>query len=212
LELHPILLPIAAASEDLCLDYANTLAWRGSLEPVDSLGGFADLLGWLGGSAGQPAAPVEQAREWARDRPRAADLLFADAMALREAIYRVFAAVAERRPAAESDLAALNRALAETPHRERLVATERAYAWAVAPSSPSAAVLLAPVVWSAADLLTRIADRRVRRCANDRCLWLFLDHSKGGTRRWCDMNSCGNRAKSRRHYLKGKPAATRPPP
>jgi predicted RNA-binding Zn ribbon-like protein len=62
---------------------------------------------------------------------------------------------------------------------------------------------LAPVIWSAADLLTR-ADHRVRRCANEACLWLFIDESKAGTRRWCDMSSCGNRAKSRRHYLKTK--------
>jgi predicted RNA-binding Zn ribbon-like protein len=59
------------------------------------------------------------------------------------------------------------------------------------------------MMWSAADLLTR-ADRRVRRCANEACLWLFIDESKAGTRRWCDMSSCGNRAKSRRHYLKTK--------
>jgi predicted RNA-binding Zn ribbon-like protein len=44
----------------------------------------------------------------------------------------------------------------------------------------------------------------VRRCASDACLWLFIDESKAGTRRWCDMSSCGNRAKSRRHYLKSK--------
>ncbi|MBV9150398.1 MAG: CGNR zinc finger domain-containing protein, partial [Alphaproteobacteria bacterium] len=63
---------------------------------------------------------------------------------------------------------------------------------------------LAPVLWSAADLLTHADRRRVRRCANDQCLWVFVDDSKAGTRRWCDMASCGNRAKSRRHYLKTK--------
>ena len=46
--------------------------------------------------------------------------------------------------------------------------------------------------------------RRIRRCANDQCLWLFIDTSKGGTRRWCDMSACGNRAKARRHYSKIK--------
>jgi len=60
------------------------------------------------------------------------------------------------------------------------------------------------VLWSAADLLTHADRRRVRRCANDACLWLFVDESKAETRRWCDMSSCGNRAKSRRHYLKTK--------
>jgi predicted RNA-binding Zn ribbon-like protein len=44
----------------------------------------------------------------------------------------------------------------------------------------------------------------LRRCANPECLWLFIDASKSGNRRWCDMASCGNRAKAARHYLKRK--------
>jgi predicted RNA-binding Zn ribbon-like protein len=62
--------------------------------------------------------------------------------------------------------------------------------------------MLAPVLWSAADLLVGGGHSRVRRCANSKCLWLFRDESKTGTRRWCDMAACGNRAKARRHYLK----------
>lgn len=41
---------------------------------------------------------------------------------------------------------------------------------------------------------------RIRRCANPACVLLFLDVSKSGRRRWCDMSSCGNRAKVARHY------------
>ena len=47
---------------------------------------------------------------------------------------------------------------------------------------------------------------RVRRCANDVCLWLFLDDSKSGNRRWCSMSACGNRAKAHRHYARKKAA------
>jgi predicted RNA-binding Zn ribbon-like protein len=35
-------------------------------------------------------------------------------------------------------------------------------------------------------------------------MWLFVDESKNGTRRWCDMTACGNRAKARRHYLRSR--------
>ncbi|MET9240863.1 CGNR zinc finger domain-containing protein [Nonomuraea sp. NPDC003709] len=38
---------------------------------------------------------------------------------------------------------------------------------------------------------------RIRACG--RCGWLFLDSSRGGRRRWCSMNICGNREKARRH-------------
>src|SRR5207248_399942 len=100
--------------------------------------------------------------------------------------------------------ALLNRRLAEAPDRETLARAKGGYAWEVKTIDVSAAGLLAPMLWSAADLLTNADRRRVRRCANDACLWLFVDESKAGTRRWCDMASCGNRAKSRRHYLKAK--------
>lgn len=35
--------------------------------------------------------------------------------------------------------------------------------------------------------------RRVRQCA--RCTWFFIDRGRGVGRRWCDMRTCGNRAK-----------------
>src|ERR671930_579256 len=61
--------------------------------------------------------------------------------------------------------------------------------------------VLAPVVWSAAELLTSGPLERVRECpGDDTCGWLFLDTSRNGSRRWCDMRTCGNRAKARRYY------------
>lgn len=44
--------------------------------------------------------------------------------------------------------------------------------------------------------------RRVHRCANPACVLLFLDVSKAGRRRWCDMAVCGNRAKAAAHYAR----------
>jgi len=41
---------------------------------------------------------------------------------------------------------------------------------------------------------------RVRECDGAACTWLFLDQSRNRSRRWCSMESCGNRAKARRHY------------
>src|SRR5487761_522058 len=77
------------------------------------------------------------------------------------------------------------------------------------PAAPAVASLLAPVIWSAGDLLTGERLARVRLCANEKCRWLFLDDSKAGTRRWCAMRACGNRAKAHRHYMrKTKPART----
>jgi predicted RNA-binding Zn ribbon-like protein len=195
---------IPAPQDDLSLAFANTLSWRGSPAPRESLGDIDDLLGWLANTAKIPPQAIEAVGKRLRRKSSEAAKLFSEAIELREAIYRSFSAVAASEPIAEKDLALLNRMLAEAPRRETLAPAGGSYAWEMKKIDMSAAGLLAPVLWSAADLVTHAKHRRVRRCANDLCLWLFVDESKAGSRRWCDMSSCGNRAKSRRHYLKTK--------
>ena len=46
--------------------------------------------------------------------------------------------------------------------------------------------------------LTQEDKGRLRVCANDECRWVFRDNSPAGRRNWCDMSSCGNRAKAAR--------------
>jgi predicted RNA-binding Zn ribbon-like protein len=61
------------------------------------------------------------------------------------------------------------------------------------------------VTRSAADVLMKDDPARVRMCESpDGCGWLFYDETRNGTRRWCSMKDCGNRAKARRHYAKSK--------
>jgi predicted RNA-binding Zn ribbon-like protein len=68
------------------------------------------------------------------------------------------------------------------------------------------------------DVLARIAepivreigaghDDRIRICGDETCRWLFYDESRSGRRRWCDMATCGNRAKARRHRERQKDTA-----
>jgi predicted RNA-binding Zn ribbon-like protein len=134
--------------------------------------------------------------------------VFADAVALREAMYRSFAAQAAAAHPRPTDFALLQRALAQAPTRQRLAPTDGGYAWNIERLQPLATHLLAPILWSAGDLLIKGTRGNVRRCANAECVWLFTDASKNATRRWCDMASCGNRAKARRHYLKVKDASS----
>ena len=197
---------IAAPPEDLCLSYVNTLYWRGSTPPTESLSTWEDLLAWSAGALGYAPADLAPLEAWSRAHAAQAARMFDLALALREAMFRIFSALATGQAVADPDLAALNQALTEAPRRGELARAGSGYAWRVAALMPSVPVLLAPVLWSAADQMTRIAPHRVRQCANPKCLWLFVDASKGGTRRWCDMSSCGNRAKAQRHYQKTRPA------
>lgn len=51
----------------------------------------------------------------------------------------------------------------------------------------------------AADLVTSGKIDRLRACAHDGCILMFLDQSPRRARRWCSMAVCGNRAKAAAH-------------
>ena len=40
---------------------------------------------------------------------------------------------------------------------------------------------------------------RMKICAAEDCRWAYFDHSKSRTGRWCAMETCGNRHKTRRY-------------
>jgi predicted RNA-binding Zn ribbon-like protein len=192
---------LPAPRADTCIDFVNTLAWRGSEAPAESLTDVAALLDWATRALPLPAATVEPFARRVREEAKEGTALLTAAIALRETSYRIFSAIAARAPIADRDLAAFNRSLGAAPRRERLVRTENGFAWRARTHEFSVANLLAPVLWSAGDLIAAGTAGRLRQCANERCRWFFLDDSKSGTRRWCDMRMCGNRAKARRHYL-----------
>jgi predicted RNA-binding Zn ribbon-like protein len=187
--------------EDLCLTFANTRYWRGRATPTETLRTHEDLLRWCAGHTGVVwAALARAAATW---QPAAA---LARALALREALYRVFTEAAAGAAPAPADLDAINAALAIAPTRAHLARPAEGWRWAFPGGGDPFGLLLAPVLWSAGDLLAGRRLARVRRCANESCLFLFLDDSKGATRRWCAMSACGNRAKAHRHYARARAA------
>lgn len=199
---------ISTSQAGLCLEFANSRYWRGTGEPTETLGGLDDVFNWMTLAKGLDAATVEDLKaRWPRGEGDAAT--FAGIIALREALYRIFTAVARHEAPNADDLALLNRTLSAAPKRAELVNQDGAYLWRVERLEPKVADLLAPVLWTAGDMIAEPRRDRVRLCANDKCVWLFLDDSKSGTRRWCDMKACGNRAKAHRHYEKKKKEAAK---
>ncbi len=196
---------IVAPRRDLCLEFVNTLAWRGSARE-ESLHGFTDLARWCAANGMLAGDGADRAARWAEKNADEARVVFGESIALREALYRIFFAAAEHRPPGDGDIGLVNRALAGAPARRILAHRDRGFGWRIEREGFSAPALLGPVLWSAGDLIVGPDAARLRHCANDRCLWLFLDDSKNGSRRWCSMQSCGNRAKAHRHYVRMKSA------
>jgi predicted RNA-binding Zn ribbon-like protein len=175
----------------VALDFANTLDGRYDPEPNDHLREYRDLLVFslLAGTIEQPeadrlgAAAAESAEQQLRQ-----------ARKLREAIFGVFAAVAANEPPPEADLNVLNAFHQRAMSRGKVVTTSEGFAWAWEDDEALDRPLW-PIVKSAVDLLLDSDQRRIRECAADDCGWLFYDTSRNQSRRWCSMQSCGNRAK-----------------
>jgi len=195
----------------LCLDFANTVDAGRTASPRDRLHDYADLVTWAR-HAGMVAADQEAAlRASARADPAPAGVAFKRAIELREAIYRIFSALADGGDPSRADLAALQRRYVDALAAARLRRRGAAFAWSWddAPAEITAVApdrILWPIVQSAVDLLTSPELGRVKACASGTCRWLFVDASKNAARRWCSMADCGSRAKMRRQYARRKAA------
>jgi predicted RNA-binding Zn ribbon-like protein len=193
----------------LCLDFANTLGDRPRGRD-EHLAGFPALVAF--GRQTGALAPAEARRllRRAAREPRRARRAFARAVTLRECLYRVFIGLARGRRPAPSDMDVLNGVLGQALSRLELRPRGTAFAWAWPAEEGDLERMLWPVARSAAELLVAEPRPPVRECASANCSWLFLDHSRGGRRRWCDMKTCGNRHKARQHYRRRRAAS--PPP
>ncbi len=191
----------------LCIDFINTVTWRG--DPVDCgerLTSFDELLIWAGAARAVGRDQLPEIAAAAGASPGRAARALAEAVALREALARLFAGKSRTSPI---DLATLNGILRETPRRATVKRASTGFQWDDSGASDPLRRIIASVALSAAGLLTSEELRRVRTCNDARCGWLFLDNSRTARRRWCDMRTCGNRAKARLHYRRVRTSSGR---
>jgi predicted RNA-binding Zn ribbon-like protein len=182
------------------LDFANTADWHASDHPVEFLTSYSDLVAWSQHVGILTDRQVQHLLKEAARRPGHATAVLERAIALREAIYRIFSAISQGRPPQAADLVTFNAELSGALAHSRIVSTAEGFTWDWAGVEEALDRMLWPVVHDAAGLLTSEGLDRVGECTDDRCGWLFLDTSRNRSRRWCAMEDCGNRAKARRHY------------
>jgi predicted RNA-binding Zn ribbon-like protein len=176
---------------DRSLDFHNTVTWG------------------LGVLSEERFRSPENVREWSRGAgfspPARSGNLLADTLSLREALHAVFFPIALGRAPGEKELAGFDGFLRRAAAEARLERERRGFRWTFSRAGGLDPVL-AEVVWSAAHLLASPEIERLRACANPTCGWLFLDRSRRGNRKWCEMRECGNRAKARRYYRRHRAA------
>ena len=188
----------------LCLDFTNTLDNRYQAVPSELLNSYRDLVAWNWQERTLTDEEALRLLDAAQRHPEEAAKTLHEAVEVREAIFRIFHAVVEDRPPDSADLLLLNAALSRAMVHACVARRDGSFTWEWAPGEDAPGRALWPAVRAAADLLTSSELDSVRMCAAEDCAWLFLDTSKNHSRRWCNMKTCGNRAKVRRHYAQQK--------
>jgi predicted RNA-binding Zn ribbon-like protein len=194
--------PFVFVGERLWLDFVNC---EQGLRRYDALRDFESLVRWLEAAAVLDSERASGIRRRAMQQPAGAAAALVDARRVRGALR----SLAERGPTSErirtEGLAEINRVLGRSAGTRRVdVRADGSFIRSFVPVGDAFAGLVIPVVESAADALILGELLRVRRCADPRCQRVFFDNTKNGRRRWCDMASCGNRAKAARHREKQK--------
>jgi predicted RNA-binding Zn ribbon-like protein len=206
LSLNPEL-PLKYVGGDPGIDLVNTVDWVADGLAHDRIPDYDRLTRWAEGAGVITAAVGGRLRRLAETRPREAASAVAAAGWLRWVLQRLFTAVAAGRPAG-SALDELNELLAEALPRLQLAspssASRRRLALTWRGMANDLQSPLWPVIWSAAQLLASDEAARIHVCAAPDCGWLYVDRSRNRLRRWCQMETCGTREKSRRRYRRMK--------
>ncbi|MBL8961304.1 MAG: CGNR zinc finger domain-containing protein [Gemmatimonadetes bacterium] len=184
--------------ERLWLDFVNTdEARRG--QRVDLLRDFDALVAFLVDTAVLDDERASGMRRRAHQQPAGATATLVDARRTRAALRQLAERGAQSERARLDALAEINRVLGRSAVTRRVDLQEDGrFVRTFVPVGDAFAALLIPVIESAADALIDGELARVRRCGDPRCTRVFLDDTRNGRRRWCEMSTCGNRAKAAR--------------
>jgi predicted RNA-binding Zn ribbon-like protein len=185
----------------LALDFVNTLDER-ETEPKELLADYGRLLEWSEQAGALSGRDCRRLKKVAELDPRKANTVLLQAREIRETLFAVVANLV-RGDLKTHDLDALNRWIRKAGARRRLSYSDGHIFLSHGDSGAELSAMLWPIIDSAGDLFTNSHLRsRIKICEGEGCGWAFLDNSRQGNKRWCDMTVCGNRAKAKRHRLR----------
>ena len=186
----------------LCLDFVNTIHDRIYEPERDYWVTYVHLLQWALKAGIIKPGEYEILLEYYESKPSPGPKLLKEAIKVRELLYSLFLPISSGKKVSGDNLAAFNEIVSKCLPRLRLKPHNKGFSqtWQFTPGE--SVMIIAPVIYSAYELL--LSDRldRIKECTN--CGWLFLDTTKNGTRRWCSMNTCGSIVKAKEWYHRNK--------
>ena len=187
---------------DTALDFTNSIEILPSGEVIDIFSSYQHLVAWCvrAGVFDEPTA--KRMRQIAADRPAEAERVLQASQAFRSQAIALWQSLVEHGMPAAERLADMNAHLAHYAPFRRLAQADQGCVWQWELGQRELEQPLATLSLATAELLVAERVTQVRRCPN--CGWFFLDTSRNGKRRWCSMEVCGSKMKSRRQYERRK--------
>lgn len=194
----------------LCLDFVNTVDGRKCDSPPrksqsvnsvvlgDKLRDYTDLVEWSRHSGILTATEARRLIQESQRSANGAKAVLERAIALREALHRIFKATVIGRMPQSVDLDTVNEELVKARNHERLTSTEKGFTCEWVGGEAALDRMLWSIAHSGAEFLSKGDLSRLRECGGEECGWLFEDTSRNRSRQWCHMQDCGNLAKVRR--------------
>lgn len=184
---------------DPVLDFHNTIAWPRGRKSNERLRRPVDFIRWSEEAGVTTKREAGKLRVFATRNYNRARAILDDALRLRDLLRQLLLSVSDGTAPDAKAVEELNRRYIKAMASVEMKWQDGRLQWATR-ADPRMTTILDRVVWRAGELLSCGDVKRLRRCANPDCGWLFLDRSKNGTRRWCSMRECGERAKAKRYY------------
>jgi predicted RNA-binding Zn ribbon-like protein len=182
---------------DPALDFINTVTGRDQT-PRDWLDSYASLLEWAERIRLLPARHLRTLAERARSKPDAAERALARAKALRETLHALVTAIIFRKAPPNDALILLRKHWIAGADAHMLCISGQRIVQQLRDDVEDLDMITWLVAHRMVEHVLAGPTERLRMCDGPNCSWVFIDSSKAGRRRWCDMTVCGNTAKSRR--------------
>lgn len=202
--IHMTIVSRAFRAEDLVgghptLDLMNTVTARNTPAPRDWLDGYERVLEWARLAQISEEKTLRLLSKQATESADGAVRALARLKEFREALHTAYSAVLTGSPVSPAVLDEIGAIWREAQGRTCLEYSDGRVEARISIERSGLDSIRDCLVAGAMDLLSSLPTDRARICRGDACGWLFIDSSKGGQRVWCDMATCGNAAKTRRH-------------
>jgi predicted RNA-binding Zn ribbon-like protein len=202
-------LPFKYVGGDPSVDLVNTVDWTPRGPTDERLTDYDRLTRWAEGAGLLNVRQGSRLRARAAEHPRVAERAYRDAITVRWELRQLFTAIAHGKSvAAVAALAEFNATLSTALSQLELVPKANgggevgALRWSWRDAGERLDSVLWPVARAAGELLASEEAARIRECGGDDCGWMYVDRSRNGLRRWCQMEVCGMKEKSRQRALR----------